>query len=130
MKKVSKYLPLWFGISSVSIPYIEAQNESPNIIFILADDLGWNDLHCTGSDFYESPNIDCIAQNGIRFMQGYSTCSVSSPSRASILTGKFPARHGVTNFIGPSSGEEWRKTGRFSKLLPPEYRRSLPHEEV
>ncbi|MGV8090388.1 MAG: sulfatase [Mangrovibacterium sp.] len=127
---MKKKLSLILGISAIGMFQAPAQNEHPNIIFILADDLGWNDLHCTGSDFYESPNIDRIAQHGVRFTHGYSACSVCSPSRASILTGKYPARHGITNFIGPTSGEEWRKTGRFTKLLPPEYLRSLPREEI
>jgi len=101
----------------------------PNIVFILADDLGWNDLHFTGSRYYESPHIDRIARNGIYFTQGYAACQVSSPSRASILTGKFPARHGITNWIGETSGEAWRDMGRYSKLLPAEYLHQLPAEE-
>lgn len=79
-------------------------SKQPNILFILADDFGWKDLASTGSRYYESPNIDGIARNGIRFTQGYAACQVSSPSRASILTGKFTARHGITNWIGEGSG--------------------------
>ncbi|MDR2145663.1 MAG: sulfatase-like hydrolase/transferase [Tannerella sp.] len=112
---------------------IHAQSKTPpqpNIVFILADDLGWNDLSCTGSQYYESPNIDRIAQAGIRFTQGYAACQVSSPSRTSILTGKFPARHGITNWIGEASGEAWRETGRHSKLLPAEYLHHLPLSET
>jgi arylsulfatase A-like enzyme len=129
MKKEVKNLSLVIGLSAVGLMHGYAQNK-PNIVFILADDLGWNDLSCTGSTFYESPNIDRIARNGIRFTQGYATCPVSSPSRASIMTGKFPARHGITNWIGAASGENWRKNGRQSKLLPPEYLRNLSHEET
>lgn len=106
------------------------KNKAPNIVFILADDLGWKDLHCTGSDYYETPNIDRIAVGGMRFTNGYATCQVSSPSRASILTGKYTPRHGITNWIGEASGEEWRKMGRASKLLPAGYTHALPAEEV
>ena len=60
----------------------------PNIVFILADDLGWRDLGIEGGGLYESPNIDRIATEGMRFTQGYAACQVCSPSRASILTGK------------------------------------------
>ena len=64
------------------------------------------------------------------FTNGYAACQVCSPSRASILTGQFPARHGITDWIGARSGEEWRKAGRFNKLLPPEYVRSLDHSHL
>jgi arylsulfatase A-like enzyme len=102
----------------------------PNILFILADDLGYYDLSCTGSVYYETPNIDRIALGGTQFTNGYATCQVCSPSRASIMSGRFPARHGITDWIGAKTGEEWRKAGRFNKLLPPEYLHQLPHEYV
>ncbi len=102
----------------------------PNFIFILADDLGCHDLSVTGSQFYETPNIDRIAREGMTFTQGYATCQVCSPSRASIMLGTFPARHGITDWIGARTGEEWRKSGRFNKLLPPEYVHKLPAEAV
>lgn len=97
----------------------------PNIVFILADDLGYHDLSCTGSKYYETPNIDRIYSNSMVFTNGYSTCSVSSPSRASIMTGKYPARHGVTDWIGEASGEDWRNSNRYTKLLPPDYEHAL-----
>lgn len=102
----------------------------PNIVFFLADDLGWRDLSCEGSKFYESPNIDRIANEGMRFTQGYAACQVCSPSRASILTGKVTPRHGVTDYIGASSGEAWRRLGRQNKLLPPEYEHGLRKNET
>ena len=102
----------------------------PNIVFILADDLGVNDLSCEGSLFYESPNIDSIAASGMRFTQGYASCQVCSPSRASILTGKVPPRHGITDWIGASTGESWRALNRHNKLLPPEYERGLRSNEI
>ena len=104
--------------------------KQPNILFILADDLGWRDLQAAGSDFYESPNCDQIRQNGMRFSQGYAACQVCSPSRASILTGKYPTRHGITDWIGAKSGKEWRENNRFNKLLPPDYEHSLNMNEA
>lgn len=102
----------------------------PNILFILADDLGWCDLGADGSMFHESPNIDRIAKEGMRFTQGYAACQVCSPSRASILTGKYSPRHGITDWIGAPTGEDWRKCGRFAKMLPPEYEHGLHPDEI
>ena len=102
----------------------------PNIVFILADDLGWNDLSCEGSPIYESPNIDRIANEGMRFTQGYASCQVCSPSRASILTGKVTPRHGITDWIGAKTGEAWRELDRHTKLLPPEYDHGLRKDET
>jgi arylsulfatase A-like enzyme len=102
----------------------------PNILFILSDDLGWNDLGAGGSTFYESPNIDRIAHEGMLFTQGYAACQVCSPSRASILTGKCTPRHGITDYIGAPSGEAWRDTGRNTKLLPAEYEHALRANEI
>ncbi|WP_372775375.1 sulfatase [Mangrovibacterium sp.] len=104
--------------------------EKPNVLFILADDLGYTDLSCMGSKYYETPNIDQIAENGMVFTNGYAACQVCSPSRASILTGKFPARHGITDWIGEKSGEEWRTMGRSSKLLPAGYEHRLSADFV
>ena len=118
---VSLY-PLLF----LSVSLTKAQTlQKPNIVFILADDLGWNDLGCTGSNYYETPNIDKISNQGIRFTQAYSACSVSSPSRASILTGLYSVHHRITDWIGEESGESWRKMNRFTKLLPAEYSQQL-----
>ncbi|MDP6776198.1 MAG: sulfatase [Candidatus Latescibacteria bacterium] len=71
----------------------------PNIVFILIDDMGWRDLSCCGSEFYETPNIDMLASQGMRFTDAYAACPVCSPTRASILTGKYPATVGVTDWI-------------------------------
>lgn len=92
-----------------------------NVVLLLADDLGWRDLGCTGSSFYETPAIDRLASQGMRFTQGYAACNVCSPTRASILTGKYPARLHTTNFFGGN---------RKGMLLPPDYRQSLPAEET
>jgi arylsulfatase A-like enzyme len=71
----------------------------PNIVFILVDDLGWADLGCYGSRFHETPHLDRLAQQGLRFTDAYAACPVCSPTRASIMTGKYPARVQITNFI-------------------------------
>jgi arylsulfatase A-like enzyme len=105
-----------------------AEKTRPNFLFILADDYGYYDTGISGSHFYETPSIDKIATQGTIFTNGYACCQVCSPSRASIMTGKFPARHGITDWIGAATGEEWRNAGRFNKLLPPEYRHNLPKE--
>lgn len=99
----------------------------PNVVFILADDLGWRDLSVTGSDLYESPNIDRIATSGKQFRQGYATCQVCSPSRASIMTGQYPARLHITDWIGAKSGYEWKRNGR---ILPAEYEQQLPADQT
>lgn len=109
---------------------IQIGPQKPNILFILADDLGYHDLSCMGSNYYETKHIDRIASEGMVFTEGYAACQVCSPSRASIMSGKFTARHGITDWIGARAGEEWRKAGRFNKLLPPQYIHNLPHEYI
>lgn len=71
----------------------------PNFVFILVDDLGWRDLGRYGSEFYETPNLDRLAEEGMSFTDAYAACPVCSPTRASILTGKYPATVGVTDWI-------------------------------
>lgn len=100
--------------------------KQPNVLFILVDDLGYGDLGILGSTYYETPNIDRLATSGHIFLNGYATSRVCSPSRASLLTGKWTARHGITDWIGAPAGEDWRKVGRHSRLLPADYLRELP----
>ncbi|MEI8290174.1 MAG: sulfatase [Verrucomicrobiota bacterium] len=95
----------------------------PNIIFILADDLGWTDLGCFGSKYYETPNLDRLASQGMRFTDAYSSCTVCSPSRASILTGQYPARLHITDWIPGYARPK-------SKLLMPGWTRYLPLETM
>jgi arylsulfatase A-like enzyme len=101
----------------------------PNIVFILADDLGTMDLGCYGSRFYETPNLDRLAARGMRFTQAYAACPVCSPTRASILTGKYPARVGVTDYINPPGNNQPAKWTRNTRLLPAAYRDRLAVEE-
>ena len=77
----------------------DVTGEKPNFVFILVDDLGWMDTGCYGSRFYETPNIDRLAAQGMRFTNGYAACAVCSPTRAAVMTGRYPARLGVTDWI-------------------------------
>jgi len=117
-------------VACQGLPENQDASAKPNILFILADDLGYNDVSCMGSSFYETPNIDRIASQGMTFMNGYAACQVCSPSRASIMTGKNPARHGITDWIGAPIGEAWRNYGRYTKLLPPDYNMHLDHTDT
>jgi len=95
-----------------------------NFVFILIDDLGWRDVGFNGSRFYRTPNIDNLASRGMRFTNAYAACPVCSPTRASILTGKYPARLGLTNFL------PGRHQLPYSKLIAPVSKQFLPLEEV
>lgn len=106
------------------------KHKKPNILFILVDDLGYQDLGITGSKFYETPNINLLAKESMLFTQGYAASGVCSPSRASIMTGKFTARHGITDWIGAKSKEDWRSRNRYDKLLPAAYVKALPKQDV
>ena len=108
----------------------EITEKKPNVVFILVDDLGMIDLGITGSTYYETPNIDKLARQGMIFTQGYAASRVCSPSRATIMTGKFTARHGVTDWIGAKSGAAWRENKRYDKLLPAPYVHHLPKQDI
>lgn len=101
-------------------------NKRPNIILILLDDLGWRDLTCTGSDFYETPNIDRLSRNGMSFNSAYASCPVCSPSRASIMTGKYPVNVGITDWIDYGSYMHPLK----GRLIDAPYIKDLPHSET
>lgn len=79
--------------------FCQKKDNKPNVIIILADDLGWADLSCYGSSFYETPRLDELAKQGIKFTQNYTSSPVCSPTRASLLTGKNPIKTGVTDWI-------------------------------
>lgn len=101
-----------------------SQERHPNIVFFLVDDLGWRDLGCYGSEFYETPNIDRFAEESVRFTEAYAACHVCSPTRASIMTGKYPARLGLTDWL---SG---RKDYPFQQLKNAVTIQHLPFEEI
>lgn len=106
-------------LASVSL---QAQDRPPNIILVLIDDMGWTDLGCYGSKYYETPNIDQLAKDGMRFTQAYSSCTVCSPTRASLLTGKSPARLHITDWIAGHKRPN-------ARLSIPEWTQYLPEEE-
>ena len=97
--------------------------QPPNFVFILIDDLGWHDVGCNGNTIYETPHVDRLAAGGMRFTSGYAACNCCSPTRASILTGKYPARLHVTDWI-PGSSWPW------TKFRSPKWTKCLPLEEV
>lgn len=108
-------------------------DKKPNIIFILADDLGWADIGCYGADLHETPNLDRLAQQGVRFTDAYAAAPVCSPTRASILTGKCPARLDMTIWIeaaGSVEGPPAEGPPLDVPLIPPRTRPSLPLEET
>jgi len=96
----------------------------PNFIFILMDDMGWADVGFNGSKYYETPNIDRLAARSMRFPNAYAACAVCSPTRASIMTGKYPARLHITDWI---PGEGGCKKGT---LDIPKWQQFLPLQEV
>ena len=89
-------------ISSSAASFAESPTR-PNIVFVLADDLGWTELGCYGNEFNETPNLDRLAQEGMRFTQAYAAAPVCSPYRAAFLTGQTPARVGITDYLRPNS---------------------------
>ena len=105
------------GSVDTEAPARSGRKQKPNFVFFLIDDLGWTDLGCYGSSFYETPNIDRLASEGMRFTDAYAACPVCSPTRASIIAGKYPARLGITQWIGGPNE-------------PTPYRHYLPLEEV
>src|SRR5512141_450503 len=90
-----------------------AARRPPNIVFILTDDLGWRDTGFTGSRFYETPRIDALAHSGVRFTNGYAAAPVCSPTRAALMTGKYPARLGLTSHL------QGAHRFHYSKVIPP-----------
>ncbi len=100
-------------------------SKKPNIVTILIDDMGWTDLSYCGSNFYESPNIDKLKERGMYFTRAYAACPVCSPSRASFLTGKYPATVGVTNWIANPGVHP-----RYGKLIDAPYVDHIPLEET
>ncbi|MEM6806986.1 MAG: sulfatase, partial [Bacteroidota bacterium] len=106
------------------------QKARPNVLFILADDFGYHDTGIMGSSYYDTPHIDSIALNGMIFENGYAACQVCSPSRAAIMTGKYPARLRITDWIGARTGEQWRTLNRHNKLLPAANNAQLALEDV
>lgn len=110
---------------ALALPGVQAggRQDKPSFVFILIDDLGWTDLGCFGSDYYETPHIDRLAREGVRFTSAYTSSGVCSPTRASIMTGKYPGRLRLTTYLpGPRIPN--------TKLLPPETKKFLDPGEL
>lgn len=124
MVKASIFLLPIFIFAFTSCKGSAKQNtQSPNVVMILVDDMGWTDLGCYGSDYYQTPNIDQLAEEGVRFTNAYSSCTVCSPSRASVMTGKYPARLNLTDWI---EGHKYP----WAKLKVPDWKMYLDSSEV
>jgi len=107
---------------SVTLSLQAAPKNHLNILFILADDLGWTDIGCFGSTFYDTPSLDGLAKSGTKFTQAYAACPVCSPTRSSIMTGQYPARTKNTDFFGGPQPDNKRVAKR--PVLPARY---IPH---
>lgn len=105
---------------------LHAQQTKPNIVFFLIDDLGYSDVGAYGSDYYETPNIDRLAEEGVKFTNAYSSSMICSPTRAAILTGKNPARLHITHAIPIQGYMRLENT----KMIGADYVKNLPLEEV
>ncbi|MFG0252014.1 MAG: sulfatase [Phycisphaerales bacterium JB038] len=116
---------------TTTAPAPAREAEPLNFVFILVDDLGWRDVGCFGSPFYETPNIDKLADQGMRFTNAYAACPVSSPTRASIMAGKYPARMNTTDWFGAPQPDNVKKHWTRNKpMLPAPYVNHLPLEET
>lgn len=103
----------------------------PNVLFFLVDDLGWTDIGAFGSTFYETPHVDALTKKGVKFTNAYAACPVCSPTRASIMTGKYPARMYTTDWFGAPQPTEVSKPGAKNKpLLPAPYEENMPLSEI
>lgn len=123
-------------------PVQKVKQARPNILFILIDDLGWTDIGAFGnrsdgdaairsSPFYETPNVDALAKKGVRFTNAYAACPVCSPTRASIMTGKYPARLKATDWFGaPQPGTVGKHWTKNKPLLPAPYEENLALSET
>jgi arylsulfatase A-like enzyme len=125
MSNAARWLALLLALGAVSDRAVgDEAGVKPNFVFILIDDLGWKDVGCFGSKFYQTPNIDRLAAQGMRLTNAYAAGPVCSPTRASILTGKYPARLHLTDYL---TGRSDRPS---QKLLRPKVRQYLPPEEI
>ncbi len=99
---------------------VAAAPRKPNVVMFLIDDLGWRDIGANGSTYYQTPNIDRLAREGVRFTDAYAACAVCSPTRAAVLTGKYPARLLLTDWLpdGRWPSKARLRSGRFVRELP------------
>ncbi|WP_258104096.1 sulfatase [Marinoscillum sp. MHG1-6] len=112
MIKMPSSFFLVFALSSLLVScQKQATERLPNVVLIVIDDLGWKDIGIYGSDFYQTPNVDALAREGVMFTNGYSACTVCSPTRAAIMTGKYPATIRCTDWI-----EGWKMKNKPLKV--------------
>lgn len=90
---------LLLTVTFMSLLFSSQAQKKPNVIFVLVDDLGWTDLTCYGSKYYETPNLDKMASQGMKFTNAYAAAAICSPTRAACMTGRYPARIGITDWI-------------------------------
>ena len=121
--RLIRFLPL---LACASVAFAAEPTTRPNIVFILADDLGWRDLRCDGNPWHDTPNLDRLAREGARFTQGYAAAPICSASRVALLTGRSPARLGF-EFVTKDSTA---KPPSGHPLAPPPYPGNLPLEEI
>jgi arylsulfatase A-like enzyme len=119
--------PVWalgLGIFSGAAASPSASTAPPNIVFILADDLGWTDLGCMGSRYYETPHIDQLAAQGMRFT-AYYNCQNCAPTRAALMSGQYAPRTGVYTVGSGARGKAWQR-----QLIPAPNRTKLPRDKI
>ncbi len=122
----------FFIIIALSLGQLYVFAQKPNVLLIVVDDLGWADIGVNGSRFYETPNIDRLAKMGVNFKNAYAANPVCSPTRASILTGKYPSKIGTTDWFGAPQPDQAAKDKNWKtkKLLPANYLSYLPLAET
>jgi arylsulfatase A len=120
-------LPLWIGFVMMIVPLVSAGAPQPNIVVIMADDLGWRDLHGYGNAQVDTPHLDQLAKEGMKFTQAYAAAPVCTPTRAAMMTGQSPARLGITNHA-PGNPDGFALPG--SSLQEPPTARHLSHSYV
>ena len=126
MKSKIPFLAALIAIATllgVPVKLTAAKSAQPNFVFFLVDDLGWMDLGCYGSAYHETPNIDALAKSGVRFTNAYAASPVCSPTRAAIMTGQYPSRVDITDWIPGANAKN-------PKLIAPEDRDNLALNEV
>lgn len=121
--RFTSFMMLIAGMAASTISASAADSPQPNIVLLLADDLGWTGLGCFGSDFYETPNLDALARSGVKFTSAYAACTVCSPTRASVMTGKYPARLHLTDFIAGQNRP-------YAKLRIPDWTKRLDSSQT
>ena len=122
LKLIFFILALFFNVISYASQKtgenFREKESRPNVLIFFIDDLGWSDLGCYGSEFHLTPNIDRLAASGLKFNSAYSSSSVCSPTRSSLMTGKHPVRFGITDWIGASQKRRILVTPKNNSFLP------------